>query len=327
MTRGSSGGGWLYGYNGNWGWLNGVNSRIDRIVGPDHHAVAVLRQRRVGPLQLHALQLIHATPSRQEGAPGLPGAPVVAVLVVVALLAAACGEEGRPGRGTAASHPPRPRSRRRCRPRASPSRSPPRVSPSRSPVVASGVFPWRLVQAAGKVVVVEVQAGGAPATPSPTSRPRSHPRPSSSPSGPAACRVRAAAASPPSSAPSASGCPWTSRSATARCGRAEGPARRTYDDPTAQTSRGSGCTSPSWCRRRQHAPARPSAGAPRRPAARSAAAPRPASGSRGSGAAARHPAGSAGAPAPPHRAVRPPPARAGTRAPPRPRARASNGSG
>lgn len=34
MTRGSSGGGWLYGYNGNWGWLNGVNSRIDRISGP-----------------------------------------------------------------------------------------------------------------------------------------------------------------------------------------------------------------------------------------------------------------------------------------------------
>ena len=34
MTRGSSGGGWLYGYNGNWGWLNGVNSRIDRILSP-----------------------------------------------------------------------------------------------------------------------------------------------------------------------------------------------------------------------------------------------------------------------------------------------------
>ena len=34
MTRGSSGGGWLNGYNGNWGYLNGVNSRIDRIVGP-----------------------------------------------------------------------------------------------------------------------------------------------------------------------------------------------------------------------------------------------------------------------------------------------------
>lgn len=34
MTRGSSGGGWLYGYNGDWGQLNGVNSRIDRIVGP-----------------------------------------------------------------------------------------------------------------------------------------------------------------------------------------------------------------------------------------------------------------------------------------------------
>ncbi len=34
MTRGSSGGGWLYGYNGSWGQLNGLNSRIDRIVGP-----------------------------------------------------------------------------------------------------------------------------------------------------------------------------------------------------------------------------------------------------------------------------------------------------
>ena len=34
MTRGSSGGGWLNGYNGSWGYLNGVNSRIDRISGP-----------------------------------------------------------------------------------------------------------------------------------------------------------------------------------------------------------------------------------------------------------------------------------------------------
>lgn len=34
MTRGSSGGGWLYGYDGNWGRLNGVNSRIDRILNP-----------------------------------------------------------------------------------------------------------------------------------------------------------------------------------------------------------------------------------------------------------------------------------------------------
>jgi hypothetical protein len=34
MTRGSSGGGWLWGWDGNWGWLNGVNSRIDRIVNP-----------------------------------------------------------------------------------------------------------------------------------------------------------------------------------------------------------------------------------------------------------------------------------------------------
>jgi V8-like Glu-specific endopeptidase len=34
MTRGESGGPWLNGWNGNWGYLNGVNSRIDRIVGP-----------------------------------------------------------------------------------------------------------------------------------------------------------------------------------------------------------------------------------------------------------------------------------------------------
>ncbi len=34
MTRGSSGGGWMLNYDGNWGYLNGVNSRIDRIVNP-----------------------------------------------------------------------------------------------------------------------------------------------------------------------------------------------------------------------------------------------------------------------------------------------------
>jgi|SRR4051794_18526558 V8-like Glu-specific endopeptidase len=34
MTRGSSGGAWLNGWDGNWGYLNGVNSRIDQIVGP-----------------------------------------------------------------------------------------------------------------------------------------------------------------------------------------------------------------------------------------------------------------------------------------------------
>jgi V8-like Glu-specific endopeptidase len=34
MTRGSSGGGWLNDWNGSWGYLNGVNSRIDKIVGP-----------------------------------------------------------------------------------------------------------------------------------------------------------------------------------------------------------------------------------------------------------------------------------------------------
>jgi V8-like Glu-specific endopeptidase len=34
MTRGSSGGGWLNAYDGNWGYLNGVNSRIDSITSP-----------------------------------------------------------------------------------------------------------------------------------------------------------------------------------------------------------------------------------------------------------------------------------------------------
>lgn len=34
MTRGSSGGPWLRSYDGNYGYLNGVNSRINRIVGP-----------------------------------------------------------------------------------------------------------------------------------------------------------------------------------------------------------------------------------------------------------------------------------------------------
>jgi V8-like Glu-specific endopeptidase len=34
MTRGESGGPWLNGWDGNWGYLNGVNSRIDQIVGP-----------------------------------------------------------------------------------------------------------------------------------------------------------------------------------------------------------------------------------------------------------------------------------------------------
>ncbi|MDG4785433.1 hypothetical protein O7626_05715 [Micromonospora sp. WMMD1102] len=34
MTRGSSGGGWLLNWDGNFGFLYGVNSRIDRIVGP-----------------------------------------------------------------------------------------------------------------------------------------------------------------------------------------------------------------------------------------------------------------------------------------------------
>jgi hypothetical protein len=94
--------------------------------------------------------------------PVLPGAPVVAVLVVVALLAAACGEERQSGAGD------------RSVPPASPSVSPP--MPTQSEPVAeptTGIaepvagrrerrVPWRVVEVAGKVVVVEVQAGGAP---------------------------------------------------------------------------------------------------------------------------------------------------------------------
>lgn len=34
MTRGSSGGGWLFNWDGNFGLLDGINSRIDRIVAP-----------------------------------------------------------------------------------------------------------------------------------------------------------------------------------------------------------------------------------------------------------------------------------------------------
>jgi hypothetical protein len=34
LTRGSSGGGHLRGWDGNWGYLNGLNSRIDQIVNP-----------------------------------------------------------------------------------------------------------------------------------------------------------------------------------------------------------------------------------------------------------------------------------------------------
>ena len=94
--------------------------------------------------------------------PVRPGAPFVVVLVVVVLLAAACGEERQPGAGD------------RSAPPASPSVSPPVPTESEpvaepTPGIAEPVaghrerrVPWRLVQAAGKVVVVEVQAGGAP---------------------------------------------------------------------------------------------------------------------------------------------------------------------
>jgi hypothetical protein len=34
LNRGASGGGWLYGWNGSWGWLNGVNSRVDSYANP-----------------------------------------------------------------------------------------------------------------------------------------------------------------------------------------------------------------------------------------------------------------------------------------------------
>jgi hypothetical protein len=93
--------------------------------------------------------------------PVLPGAPV-AVLLVVCLIAAACGDDGQP------------RSRDRSVPPASPSVSPPvPIESEPVPEPTTGLVepvpggrerrvPWRLVQKAGKVVVVEVQAGGAP---------------------------------------------------------------------------------------------------------------------------------------------------------------------
>ena len=94
--------------------------------------------------------------------PARPGAPVVALLSVVGLLAVACADEGPPGardRGV----PPAP-------PSASPSVPPqsepvPELTPGFVEPVAgqrTRRVRWRLVQAAGKVVVVEVQAGGAP---------------------------------------------------------------------------------------------------------------------------------------------------------------------
>ena len=72
MTRGESGGPWLHGYDGNWGYLNGINSRIDRIVGPTVMLLAVLRQHRAATCQHHPVALSHRI-KPVEGAPH--GAP------------------------------------------------------------------------------------------------------------------------------------------------------------------------------------------------------------------------------------------------------------
>ena len=109
-------------------------------------------------------------PRLDRGAhPILPGVPFVVVLVVVGLLATACadagptGSSGPSGPGDARSAPP-----------ATPSVSPPVPNPGepRSEPAPGLVEPvgghrerrvhWRLVQATRDVVVVEVQAGGAP---------------------------------------------------------------------------------------------------------------------------------------------------------------------
>ena len=92
--------------------------------------------------------------------PVLPGAPVV--VLVAAVLLTACGDDGRSGAGD------------RSVPPASPSVTPP-VPTESEPVhepttglvdpVAGGRerrVPWRLVQVDGRVLVAEVQAGGAP---------------------------------------------------------------------------------------------------------------------------------------------------------------------
>jgi hypothetical protein len=95
--------------------------------------------------------------------PALPGAPFVVVLIVAGLLGAACAGERPSGPGDDRGVPPAPPSVSPPVPRADESRSEPTpglvepVDGQRARRVR-----WRLVQAAGDVVVVEVQAGGAP---------------------------------------------------------------------------------------------------------------------------------------------------------------------
>jgi hypothetical protein len=95
--------------------------------------------------------------------PVSPGAPFVVVLVVLGLLAAGCGDDGPPGAGGDRGVPPAP-------PAVSPpvpTEDQPRSEPTPGlvePIAGhrSRRVRWRLVQVAGNVVVVEVQAGGAP---------------------------------------------------------------------------------------------------------------------------------------------------------------------
>jgi hypothetical protein len=95
--------------------------------------------------------------------PAVPGAPFVAVLVIASLLAAACADGGPSGPGDDRGAPPAPPSVSPPVPRA---QEPP-AEPTPGLVEPVGGHRsrrvhWRLVQAAGDVVVVEVQAGGAP---------------------------------------------------------------------------------------------------------------------------------------------------------------------
>jgi hypothetical protein len=95
--------------------------------------------------------------------PALPGAPFVVVVIIAGLLAAACAA-GRPsGPGDDRDAPPAPPSVSPPVPRADEPRSEP--TPGLVETVSGHQarrVRWRLVQAAGDVVVVEVEAGGAP---------------------------------------------------------------------------------------------------------------------------------------------------------------------
>jgi hypothetical protein len=94
--------------------------------------------------------------------PAIPGAPFVVVLVIASLLAAACADRGPSGPGDDGA-PPAPPSVSPSVPSADEPRAEPPpglVEPVRGHRARR--VRWRLVQAAGDVVVVEVQAGGAP---------------------------------------------------------------------------------------------------------------------------------------------------------------------